>query len=152
MKTSDFNFDLPQELIAQDPLEDRSSSRLMVLNKDSSPYFPWHYRVSSSGRLSGYQRHKSYPSPSYRNKRRYRSPHWNSVIKKKRKWCLGNTCKTGQEMPSRCKSSLWKWRTESWNRWCIRRWKPSCTFWIWRNLWGSIRPPRSDASASIYHT
>ena len=28
MKTSDFYFDLPQELIAQDPLEDRSSSRL----------------------------------------------------------------------------------------------------------------------------
>lgn len=35
MKTSDFNFDLPQELIAQDPLEDRSSSRLMVLNKET---------------------------------------------------------------------------------------------------------------------
>ncbi|MCI5994805.1 MAG: tRNA preQ1(34) S-adenosylmethionine ribosyltransferase-isomerase QueA [Blautia sp.] len=33
MKTSDFNFDLPQELIAQDPLADRSSSRLLVLNK-----------------------------------------------------------------------------------------------------------------------
>ena len=33
MKTSDFNFDLPQELIAQDPLEDRSSSRLLVLDK-----------------------------------------------------------------------------------------------------------------------
>lgn len=33
MKTSDFYYDLPQELIAQDPLEDRSSSRLMVLNK-----------------------------------------------------------------------------------------------------------------------
>lgn len=34
MKTSDFYYDLPQELIAQDPLEDRSSSRLMVLNKN----------------------------------------------------------------------------------------------------------------------
>lgn len=33
MKTSDFDFDLPQELIAQDPLPDRSSSRLMVLDK-----------------------------------------------------------------------------------------------------------------------
>ena len=33
MKTSDFYFDLPQELIAQDPLEDRSSSRLLVLDK-----------------------------------------------------------------------------------------------------------------------
>ena len=35
LKTSDFYFDLPQELIAQDPLEDRSSSRLLVLNKDT---------------------------------------------------------------------------------------------------------------------
>lgn len=35
LKKSDFYFDLPQELIAQDPLEDRSSSRLLVLNKDT---------------------------------------------------------------------------------------------------------------------
>ena len=35
MKTSDFYFDLPEELIAQDPLEDRTSSRLLVLNKES---------------------------------------------------------------------------------------------------------------------
>lgn len=33
MKTQDFYYDLPEELIAQDPLEDRSSSRLMVLNQ-----------------------------------------------------------------------------------------------------------------------
>ena len=35
MKTSDFYFDLPEELIAQDPLEDRSASRLLVLNKET---------------------------------------------------------------------------------------------------------------------
>ena len=35
MKTSDFYYDLPQELIAQDPLEDRSSSRLMHLNRQT---------------------------------------------------------------------------------------------------------------------
>jgi len=35
LKTSDFYFDLPQELIAQDPLEDRSSSRLLALDKES---------------------------------------------------------------------------------------------------------------------
>ncbi|SCY42083.1 S-adenosylmethionine:tRNA ribosyltransferase-isomerase [Lachnospiraceae bacterium XBB2008] len=33
MKKSDFYYDLPEELIAQDPLTDRSSSRLMVLDK-----------------------------------------------------------------------------------------------------------------------
>ena len=35
MKTSDFYYDLPEELIAQDPLEDRSSSRLMILDKET---------------------------------------------------------------------------------------------------------------------
>ena len=35
MDVKDFYYDLPQELIAQDPLEDRSSSRLMVLGKTS---------------------------------------------------------------------------------------------------------------------
>jgi len=35
MKTSDFYYDLPKELIAQDPLEDRSSSRLLHLDKNT---------------------------------------------------------------------------------------------------------------------
>ena len=35
MNVKDFYFDLPQELIAQDPLEDRASSRLMVLHLEN---------------------------------------------------------------------------------------------------------------------
>ncbi len=35
MDVKEFDFDLPQELIAQDPLEDRSSSRLLVLSKET---------------------------------------------------------------------------------------------------------------------
>ena len=35
MKTSDFYYDLPQELIAQTPLERRDGSRLMLLNKET---------------------------------------------------------------------------------------------------------------------
>ncbi len=35
MKTADFYYDLPKELIAQDPLEDRASSRLMTLDKST---------------------------------------------------------------------------------------------------------------------
>ena len=34
LRKSDFYFDLPQELIAQDPLEDRSNSRLLLLDKN----------------------------------------------------------------------------------------------------------------------
>jgi len=35
MKVSDFNYDLPQELIAQHPIEKRDESRLMVLHKET---------------------------------------------------------------------------------------------------------------------
>ena len=34
MKTSDFNYDLPEELIANYPLDDRSSSRLLVYSDE----------------------------------------------------------------------------------------------------------------------
>jgi S-adenosylmethionine:tRNA ribosyltransferase-isomerase len=40
----DFYFDLPEELIAQDPLEDRSSSRLLVLNKETGEVEHKHFR------------------------------------------------------------------------------------------------------------
>ena len=42
MKTSDFYYDLPQELIAQDPLEKRDMSRLMVLDKKTGE---WEHKI-----------------------------------------------------------------------------------------------------------
>lgn len=44
MKTSDFNYELPEELIAQEPLEDRASSRLLVLHKDTGEREHKHFR------------------------------------------------------------------------------------------------------------
>ena len=44
MKTSDFYYELPQELIAQDPLEDRSSSRLMHLSMADGSIEHRHFR------------------------------------------------------------------------------------------------------------
>ena len=38
MNVKDFYFDLPKEQIAQDPLEDRSASRLLVLDKETGKY------------------------------------------------------------------------------------------------------------------
>ena len=38
MRKQDFYFELPEELIAQDPLEDRSASRLLVLDKTTGAY------------------------------------------------------------------------------------------------------------------
>ena len=43
MKTSDFYFELPQELIAQTPIKQRDASRLLVLNKDSGAWEHRHF-------------------------------------------------------------------------------------------------------------
>lgn len=43
MKTSDFWYDLPEELIAQTPLEQRDTSRLLVLNKDTGAVKHQHF-------------------------------------------------------------------------------------------------------------
>ena len=41
MKTSDFYYDLPKELIAQTPLEPRDSSRLLVLDREKQSRSSW---------------------------------------------------------------------------------------------------------------
>ena len=44
MDVKDFDYELPKELIAQDPLHDRSASRLMVLDKHTGEYEHRHFR------------------------------------------------------------------------------------------------------------
>lgn len=44
LKTSDFYYDLPEELIAQTPLEPRDSSRLLVYNRTTGEVFHKHFR------------------------------------------------------------------------------------------------------------
>ena len=43
MKTKDFFYDLPEELIAQDPLKERDHSRLMILNKNNGEVLHKHF-------------------------------------------------------------------------------------------------------------
>ena len=43
MKTSDFDYTLPEELIAQTPLEDRSSSRLLIVDRENQNYKDEHF-------------------------------------------------------------------------------------------------------------
>ena len=43
MKTEDFDYDLPEELIAQSPLKDRSSSRLLILDKETGEITHEHF-------------------------------------------------------------------------------------------------------------
>ena len=43
LKTSDFNYDLPEELIAQTPIEKRDHSRLMVLDRKTGEISHEHF-------------------------------------------------------------------------------------------------------------
>ncbi len=43
MKTEDFDYDLPKELIAQTPLKNRNASRMMVLDKETGEYADKHF-------------------------------------------------------------------------------------------------------------
>ncbi len=44
-RLSDYDYDLPERLIAQTPLKDRSSSRLMVLNRADKSITHRHFRT-----------------------------------------------------------------------------------------------------------
>ena len=44
MKTSEFYYDLPEELIAQTPLKERTSSRLLVLDKKTGNIEHRHFK------------------------------------------------------------------------------------------------------------
>lgn len=53
MNTSDFYYDLPEELVAQDPLPDRSSSRLLVLDKNNNNITHRYFREIGSELRAG---------------------------------------------------------------------------------------------------
>ena len=65
MKTSDFNFELPQELIAQTPIPRRDASRLLVLDKDTGAWEHRHfYDLPDYLRLSDPQQLPCSPGPA----------------------------------------------------------------------------------------
>ena len=84
MDVKDFYYDLPQELIAQDPLEDRSSSRLMVLDKITGEVEHRHFKD-----ITEYLRPGDClvinPGTSLWREGRYRGQNRNPSLKKKRK-------------------------------------------------------------------
>ena len=43
LTTEDFDFDLPEELIAQTPLKERTSSRLLVMNRQTGELTDKHF-------------------------------------------------------------------------------------------------------------
>ena len=100
MKVSDFTFDLPEELIAQDPLEDRSSSRLLTLDKNTGEigHDIFHNIVNylKPGDCLVLNNTKVIPARLY-------------GVKEETGQCMGNTCKTRKESTSRSKNLFWRW-------------------------------------------
>ena len=80
MKTSDFYFDLPEELIAQEPLADRASSRLMVVHKDSGKREHRHFRDIKEYLRAGdclvINNTKGFASPDYTAKESAQARRW----------------------------------------------------------------------------
>ena len=93
MNVTDFNFELPPELIAQDPLEDRSASRLLVLDKKTGEMEHRHFRDILHYLKKGdcLVINDTKVIPARLMGRRNRS----SPFKEKIRQCLGNSCKAG---------------------------------------------------------
>ena len=76
LKTSDYYFDLPKELIAQDPLEDRSASRLLVMDRQTGETSHHIFKEICSflkpGGLSCVKQHPRHPGAPSWNEGGYR--------------------------------------------------------------------------------
>ena len=62
---SDFNYDLPQEFIAQSPVSPRDGARLMIVDRkteNSAPDIPRYNRIHLSRRRSCHKRYKGHPA------------------------------------------------------------------------------------------
>ena len=102
MKTSDFYFDLPEELIAQEPLADRASSRLMVVHKDSGKREHRHFRdIKEYLRLSGYQQYQGFACQIIRRKSRHRRGDRDSFASEKGYGYMGGSCAPGEKSAPR---------------------------------------------------
>ena len=103
MKTSDFTFELPEELIAQDPLADRSSSRLLVLDKETGEIIHEVFKNVVSYLKKGdclvLNDTKVLPARLIGEKEGTGAKI--EVLLLKRRQCLGNSCKAGAKSETR---------------------------------------------------
>ena len=104
MRTADFYYDLPQELIAQDPLEDRSSSRLMHLDKETGALehtdFKHIVNYLKPGDCLVVNDTKVIPARLYGHKKETGAVIEILLLKTPGKRYLGMSGKTGKESPS----------------------------------------------------
>ena len=105
MNVTDFNFELPQELIAQDPLEDRAASRLLVLNKETGNISHRHFRdirqYLKKGDCLVINDTKVIPARLIGHKLGTDAKIEVLLLKRKKRQCLGDP---GESLEKRCKA------------------------------------------------
>lgn len=111
MKTSDFDYDLPKELIAQDPLEDRSASRLMVLHRKSGTieHRVFHDIVEylRPGDCLVRNNTKVIPARLFGVREDTGATIELLLLKRRGKRCVGDSGKAGKESKNRDQVSVW---------------------------------------------
>ena len=114
MKVSDFTFDLPEELIAQDPLEDRSSSRLLTLDKNTGEigHDVFHNIVNylKPGDCLVLNNTKVIPARLIGAKEETGGKVEVLLLKRKTGQCMGNSCKAREKSTSGSKDFFWRWK------------------------------------------
>lgn len=133
MKVSDFNYELPEELIAQTPIEKRDTSRLMVLNKEKQTIehkkFYDIIDYLNEGDCLVINNTKVIPARLYGKKEtganveflllnRIEGDIWEVMVRPRKK------------IASRYKSYIWRWNTASRNIGNARRWKQKGKIYI----------------------
>ena len=103
MKVSDFDYELPEELIAQDPLEDRSSSRLLVMDKTTGELTHKHFSGIIDYLMPG---DKGNTGKAFRSKGRHRSPYRDTSAYAQGGRCMGMSCASRQEAQDGSKSRV----------------------------------------------
>ena len=152
MDVKDFYYDLPEELIAQDPLEDRSSSRLLVLNKDTGEIQHKVFRDILSYLRKGdclvINDTKVIPARLIGSKEGTDAKIEVLLLKR----YLGDACQTWKKSKNRYGNQF---RGRSFKRHSGRRGRgrqQADSIFLQRNIRGDSGRAWTDATAAIYHT
>ena len=125
MNVKDYDYDLPEELIAQDPLEDRSSSRLMVLDRQTGDVEHRHFtdilEYLHPGDCLVINNTKVIPARLFGVKEDTQAKIEVLLLKR----YLGDTRKTGEKSKTGHKTCVRRRASDGRSRGCSRRRKPS---------------------------
>lgn len=111
MKTADFYYDLPEELIAQDPLAERSSSRLMVLDRESGEIqhkiFKEIIDELNPEDCLVINDTKVIPGPDFTAPKKIPRPHRSAASEAEERFGLGNSGAAGEKSPAGHTDFFW---------------------------------------------